>query len=544
MNNTALSLPSHSKLPARFANMLSTPSDSKVEQLWWQFRGQEESLNKTHEMINSPSTKQSISLLLRSSLKDLNEPINCSLFGSSLENAKKILQQQYWEEAIDLTDVKFHMPNNRRIEWRENVKAFNFPDFTLENLFSTLSTLLLERDKFIAERVEGVFNALSKSHVTNTPEGFYKRMIISDIHRDGFPCSTRCGYINDLRIVVGRFLGRENDNVVSSYDLVKRLMLHTGQWVEIDGGTLRIRVYKKGTAHIEIHPDLAWQLNEILAMLYPRAIPSQFRTKQKKKIKHVNLSNTLLNHDVINELGQIQPVYEMKGKPGFNLSRGNKIENRVTPRYPFSMDKHLLAKVSDVLIAIGGIALEKHEFQFDYDPMPIIEQVYFEGRIPDKYSHQFYPTPAPLAKRMADLLGNVQGLLLEPEAGQGALAEYLGKDATLVEVSSLHCEILKQKGFKNVICDDFIKWAHKTVKTNTRFAGILMNPPFSEGRAVHHLDAAISLLADKGKIVGLVTLPVANNYYAEGMSKQITPVAQKEFKGVSVDLAIIELSKL
>jgi hypothetical protein len=39
-------------------------------------------------------------------------------------------------------------------------------------------------------------------------------------------------------------------------------------------------------------------------------------------------------------------------------------------------------------------------------------------------------------------------------------------------------------------------------------------------------------------------LPVANNYYAEGMSKQITPVAQKEFKGVSVDLAIIELSKL
>ena len=47
-----------------------------------------------------------------------------------------------------------------------------------------------------------------------------------------------------------------------------------------------------------------------------------------------------------------------------------------------------------------------------------------------------------------------------------------------------------------------------------------------------------------GVIVGLVTLPLANNYYAEGMCKKITHFAQKEFKGVSVDLAIFELSKL
>lgn len=543
MTNTALSLPTQSQLPSRFASMLDTPSDSKVENLWWQFKSDEKNLRDTFKLINKSTVISSISLLLRSSMSDLNEAINCSLFSASLENAIKILQQDYWEKAIDLTDVKFHMPNDRRIEWRENVKSFNFPEFTLENLFSTLSTLLLERDKFVAERVEGVFNALSREHVTNTPEGFYKRMIINGIHSDNFPSTTQCGYITDLRIVIGRFMGRENENMISSYDLIQRLLKHTGQWVEIDGGTIRIRVYKKGTAHLEIHPELAWQLNEILAMLYPRAIPTKFRTKHKKAGKPVNLSNTLLNHDVINALHDIQPVYEKIGE-GHRMIRGKRIENRFTPRYPYSMDKHLLAKVSDVLIAIGGIALPGHEFQFDYDAAPIIEQIYFEGRIPDKFSHQFYPTPEPLGKKMADLLGDVDGLKLEPEAGQGALAQYLDKDSTLVEVSPLHCEILKQKGFENVVCADFIQWANKTVKTNTRFAGILMNPPFSEGRAEQHLDAAVSVLDLKGKIVALVTTSTAEKYKNDGVIKRVTPIAPSEFKGVSVDLAIIEMLRV
>ena len=32
-----------------------------------------------------------------------------------------------------------------------------------------------------------------------------------------------------------------------------------GQWIEIDGGSLRLRVYKKATAHLEVHPEMAWR---------------------------------------------------------------------------------------------------------------------------------------------------------------------------------------------------------------------------------------------------------------------------------------------
>lgn len=48
-----------------------------------------------------------------------------------------------------------------------------------------------------------------------------------------------------------------------------------------------IRVHKKGTAHIEIHPNLAWRLNLILAILYPQAIPPEHRRKPRRRAQKV-----------------------------------------------------------------------------------------------------------------------------------------------------------------------------------------------------------------------------------------------------------------
>ncbi len=71
-----------------------------------------------------------------------------------------------------------------------------------------------------------------------------------------------------------------------------------------------------------------------------------------------------------------------------------------------------------------------------------------------------------------------------------------------------------------------------------------MNPPFSEGRAEQHLDAAVSVLDLKGKIVALVTTSTAEKYKNDGVIKRVTPIAPSEFKGVSVDLAIIEMLRV
>ena len=39
---------------------------------------------------------------------------------------------------------------------------------------------------------------------------------------------------------------------------------------------------QKGTAHFEIHPDMAWKLNCVLASMHPMAIPAEFRQKPKQ----------------------------------------------------------------------------------------------------------------------------------------------------------------------------------------------------------------------------------------------------------------------
>jgi hypothetical protein len=540
--STAIALNIPSKLPANFARMLSTPSEAKVEQLFWHYKSEDKRLVETLTLFKDGRLSCALNLLLRSSKNDHNELINCSINGASYESANKILQQEYWQKALNLTDVMYHMPTNRRYSWRESIKNFDFPVFNLDNLISTLSTLLMERDMFVAERVDGVFKALSKSHITNEPQGFYKRMILANVHNGGSANSSMTSYITDLRIVVARLTGRKGEDRMSSYRLVETLAnnKNTGQWVDVDGGAIRIRVYKKGTAHLEVHPDLAWQFNEILALLYPKAIPSNFRQKPKKTIKEFHLSQNLIGFDVLEHISEIAPAYERTHRAGY---RGAKKPNIWTPRYPHSIDKHLREKVCAILRSIGGVELAHYEFEFDYDPSEVLETIYLTGSLPDYVSHQFYETPDALAQRAAGKLNQLKGSrILEPSAGQGSLAKHLKGDITCIEVSALHCKILALKGFSNVIQADFLKWAETARISGTTFNKILMNPPYSQGRATAHLDAAFSLLEKAGTMISITTIAVANRFVPDGFTKDIEPLEREDFKGVSVELCIMTLT--
>jgi 16S rRNA G1207 methylase RsmC len=77
----------------------------------------------------------------------------------------------------------------------------------------------------------------------------------------------------------------------------------------------------------------------------------------------------------------------------------------------------------------------------------------------------------------------------------------MGADTVCVELSSSRCEILKAKGFNNVICEDFVMWAQKT---DQKFDRIVMNPPFADGRALQHVRLALTLLKTEGKLTAVV----------------------------------------
>jgi hypothetical protein len=89
-----------------------------------------------------------------------------------LPKAIKALDADFWSRALALTDVYDAMPQARRDEWNQSIREFTTPEFTEDNVRATIEALLAARGQFLAERVDGLFKALSGNHVTNEPQGF------------------------------------------------------------------------------------------------------------------------------------------------------------------------------------------------------------------------------------------------------------------------------------------------------------------------------------------------------------------------------------
>ena len=440
------------------------------------------------------------------------------------ERAKKALDAQCWRRALRLTDIYDILPQERRDEWDELIDNRETPDFIEENVGPTLSDLLAKRPKFMAERVDGLFRSLSGEHVTNSPWGFGKRMILAHV-TDKYKMvnHSQCGHINDLRAVIAKIEGRGKPPHGMTRDIIRRLREDTGTWYDVDGGAMKIRVYKKGTAHIEIHPDMAWKLNAILSHLHPRAIPSEHREPPPKKHKDVEVVQNLLPFPVLELLDDLK-------------IRGQSVSMR---SYRWGeADKHLRQKARGALKALGGV-VDGLKVRFDYDPTDAIDHVLAVGATPDQKSHQYYATPDDLAAaavEWADI--GPEHRCLEPSAGQGAIAKHIPDRTQCVEISELHAEVLRSKGF-DVDCADFLGWLPSD--GIWQYPRIVMNPPYSEGRWQEHLRAAYDLLAPGGVLVAI--LPESARGNAMLSKADVEWSEPRSFPGVSIDVVMMRAEK-
>lgn len=453
-----------------------------------------------------------------------------------VKGAVACLNSAYWSKSMSLTDVYDAMPQKRRDEWNTTIREMTAPDFTEDTVRTTLGDLLRMRAQFLGERVDGIFRGLSGEHVTNAPEAFGKRMIIANVLGSFDTSNTStCGLINDLRCVVAKFMGRDEPRHYASDRMIRELRNNWGQWVTIDGGALKIRLYKKGTAHMELHPDMAWRLNSILASLYPRAIPAEFRQKPKKRAKDYVMLGRPLPFNVLDALASMDSALKMVG----DSWRGNfqKIPNtlRFKGMYP--------AEAVRVIESIGGAKVGDH-YQFDYDPTQVISEIVVSGCIPDRQAHQFYPTPEKLA-RIAVELANIgeTDLCCEPSAGQGGIADHLPKErTTCIEIAPLNCAVLKAKGH-NVIETDFIVWADLE-PYKTCFDVVVMNPPFSDGRAKLHTEYASTKVNPKGRLVAILPASMkGKDFLGNGFAHEWSPIYANEFAGTSVSVVILKATK-
>lgn len=480
-----------------------------------------------------------------------------------LQNAICALNAEYWKKALALTDVYLYMPQARRDVWQDQLTGWkderycygkdparDLPDFTQENAEAALLNWLAERPKYLAERVEGVFKALSREHVTNCPQGFSKRMILNGVVDSfGSIAWEKAGHIDDLRMVINKFMDRgEYHQCASRNDLVV-LRRRNGEWFSLDGGALRIRVYNGvGTAHIEVHPDIAWRLNEILAFLYPTAIPESFRRKpeRKKKLKDFQLFDDVLPFVVCSILSGAKQARTLNPKRHHNhentfLTVSGGVE------LPESKNKAAMKSAEAVLIALGGvqavIGVNRRYYQFDYDALNVIYEVAASGRVPNQKSHQFYPTPeciADLVMDRAEAGDCFSGEWLEPSAGIGSLSARMPHElTTCVEISPVHCRILEsQAGYADVVNEDFMAW-----QTEKKFVRVVMNPPFSEGRWKAHTEKAATHITDGGRLVAVLPASAKGAFSINDFDCYYTDVLKNKFAGTGIDVVVLVADK-
>ncbi|WP_454909707.1 DUF4942 domain-containing protein [Variovorax gossypii] len=446
--------------------------------------------------------------------------------------ALKVLDATYWSKALALTDVLDCMPQARRTEWDKAILDNNTVPFTEESVRPTIRDLLASRQKFFAERIDGIFHGLSGAHATNEPQGFSKRMIIGRVVVDGSSNRRTAGLINDLRSVIATFMGRPGLKHYETGCLIDRICQRSefGRWLTLDGGALRLRVYAGiGTAHLEVHPEMAYRLNGVLASLYPMAIPAEFRTRPPSRSKKFPLFEYPLPFAVLRVL-DAGSVSQGKDGHSWSFSYGYGDEGKA--------GSAIRAEADQVLEALGG-APEKYGVRFDYDPRAVIFRVLAEGSIPDKVSTQFYASSERLARDAWDLLDvGDEDTFLEPSAGTGVLAAGLPRGrTTCVEISGLRCEVLRARGFETHQAD-FIEWAAATRATSKRFTRCLMNPPFSDGRALAHLLEAASLITGSGRLVAILPASMRGKELLEGWDGEWSHVYANEFAGTDVSVAI------
>lgn len=481
-----------------------------------------------------------------------------------VEGAVAALNAAYWSKLLNLTDVLDCMPAKRREAWFEQIRnprgkqvhgqdkyakvkkweVEPLPEFNEATVRPTIEGLLAMRQQFFSERVDGIFRALSSEHVTNVPEGFGRRMILAHVLSEyGTTDHTRCGYINDLRVVIAKFMGRDEPAWNATSALVMAARRTTGEWVNVDGGALRLRIYKKGTAHIEVHPDMAYRLNQVLAHLHPLAIPAQFRTKPKRKHKEFQMMGRPLPFAVIELLAGMREARErVPTSPDWRADYRPVPNARTFDRHLDDSNAKMQAEA--VLRAIGGVPAAKGAyFQFDYDPSEVLDQIVTSGCIPDVRAHQFYPTPEKLA-RLAVELAEIQpaDVVLEPSAGQGGIADYLPKDrTTCIEISPLHCAVLRAKGLLAFEAD-FLAQVDGNRHT-AAFDVVVMNPPFSEGRAKAHTEAAATCLKPGGRLVAILPASMRGKDLLAGFAHEWSSVYDNEFAGTSVSVVMLKATR-
>lgn len=216
------------------------------------------------------------------------------------------------------------------------------------------------------------------------------------------------------------------------------------------------------------------------------------------------------------------------------------------------LERKLYERVNKALALAGGKwNTSKKAHVFVKDPQIKLGDAIATGTIVnDKKRLQAFYTPKALAQFVA-MEASVEGhVVLEPSAGEGALADACriseAKQVRCFEIDPDACRILENKGYQ-VLCTDFLKQRPLAIYTR-----VVMNPPFANDQDIAHVEHALQWVMRKFILVALMGGNQSRTKFqdliarlrSQGREYQITPIPAGAFKesGTMIETIMLRIT--
>lgn len=186
----------------------------------------------------------------------------------------------------------------------------------------------------------------------------------------------------------------------------------------------------------------------------------------------------------------------------FSITRGDSGWNVYPPQdkiHPTTWNR-----IRKVMADNGGDWMtQRQAFVFEIDPTPIFKAL-TQGKIANrKKDLQAFFTPHNIARQVVKLADVTARTVLEPSAGEGALAEacveYGADSVTCYEIDQDNYAKLREKGFSAAHCD-FLDM----IGGIPAYDRVVMNPPFTKKAFVKHILHGLTFLNKGGRLVSII----------------------------------------
>lgn len=222
-----------------------------------------------------------------------------------------------------------------------------------------------------------------------------------------------------------------------------------------------------------------------------------------------------------------------------------------------TLERATYEAVNKALVAMGAKWNRKAKGHvFDYDITGELENVIKTGIVTDwKKSTDFFYTPREVVGYMLAAISNYRygwdnPTMLEPSAGQGHILDVLKEEFPnvkqyCVEQNPMHCERLREKGYKP-IQSDFLEVSPFPVDF------VVMNPPFTY--EMEHIRHAYDFVKEGGELCSVTSAMILKKSTKKGkefkewfdsVGGSVCKLPQNSFKesGTTVSTQIIHIGK-